>query len=1102
MKVFTTCLSLVFILFFIACKKNDNTLFTKLPETETGLNFRNLLKEDDKTFNIIFYPYFYNGAGVAAGDLNNDGLNDIFFTGNAVKNRLFINQGNFKFEDITVKSHVAEMAGWCTGVTMADVNEDGWLDIYVCRSALKSEHLRRNLLFINNHDLTFTESAATYGLDDPGYSTQASFFDYDLDGDLDMFLINQSTPDFSKGQIDYIQNRHKKLPVSLENKLFRNEHGKFVNVTAEAGISSNVFTFSLGLNTTDINQDGYPDIYIANDFKEPDYYYTNNGNGTFTNRMDRSMQHNSLYSMGVDVADFNNDLLPDIIVADMLAEDNYAQKMHMGGDNFTQYHHLFSNGMFPQYMKNCLQKNNGNGTFSEIAQLSKVSNTDWSWAPLFADFDNDGSKDLFITNGYKRDNTDIQFVVYSMNQSLRIQRGGDAVNVSEYISHMPGISLPNYIYRNSGQDSFESKIIEWGFDHATFSHGAAYADLDNDGDVDLITNNTDDYAGVYRNNSERLTQNHFLKIKLKGDKKNPYGIGAKLTIYSEAGTQYAELNPVRGFQSSCDMTLHFGLGEENFCDSVRVVWPGGKTQTIHNVAVDKTLPLNLADAHFTSTARNDLFEPLFQASDVFDYKHIENDENDFTRQFLLPHFLSHNGPSIATADVNKDGLDDVLVTGAKGRPAELFIQKRDGSFSKKPNPVFEDDKNAEDVDAVFFDADGDNDPDLYVVSGGYEFRSDDPLLADRLYLNDGSGTFAKTIDRIPRSSYSKKCVSPADIDADGDTDLFIGSAFVPGRYPESSQSMILLNDGHGKFKQDEHFVKSLGAINDAIWIDVNNDKRPDLVAAGEWTGIKIFVNSSQGLQDQSSTWLENPYTGWWTSLVSSDFDNDGDADFIAGNYGTNSQLTASIQNPLQVYFDDFDKNGSVDPIVTHYIKGKSFPMIPRDDMIGQMPSMKKKFPLYEPYANATIGDILSPEQISSCNKLAATTLNTTYFENRSGRFVEHRLPVEFQYAPIYAMTIMDVNGDGFSDIVACGNNEYNRIYLGRHDANNGFVFLNDGKGNFSHLSQRKSGLNIRGDVRSLAQVMDVLIIGINNDSLMSYRLSISPQKHSHLAGIN
>jgi enediyne biosynthesis protein E4 len=1076
-----------------ACEERPHTLFTRLSSKETGVTFRNLLIETDPSFNIIFYPYFYNGGGVAVGDLNNDGLTDIFFTGNMVKNRLFLNKGGFEFEDITVSSGVAEKEGWCTGATMADVNEDGWLDIYVCRSALDNVNFRKNLLFINNGDLTFTESASTYGLDDPGYSTQASFFDYDLDGDLDVFLINQSTPEFSKGQIDYIQNRYKKLPSGLENKLFRNDNKKFFNVTAEAGITSNVFTYSLGVNTTDINQDGFPDIYVANDFKEADYYYLNNGDGTFTNVMERTMQHNSLYSMGVDVADYNNDLLPDVMVADMLAEGNFAQKMHMGGDNYTQYRHLFANGMFPQFMKNCLQKNNGNGTFSEIAQLSGVSNTDWSWSPLFADYDNDGRKDLFITNGYKRDNTDIQFIVYSMNQSMRIQEGGAAVNVAEYISHMPGISLPNYAYKNIGNDQFVNKIKEWGLDHATFSHGAAYADLDNDGDLDLITNNTDDYAGVYRNNNELLANNNFLAINLEGDSGNIFGIGTKIYLYAGKERKYLEQNPVRGYQSSSDFKLHFGLGEIKIIDSLRIVWPGNIEQTLYNVSANSTLNLTIADTEAKSEAKSPL-QTYFESTNQMEFRHIENDANDFLRQFLLPHFFSHNGPSMASSDIDQDGITDIYIGGARGQEGSLFLGQSDGGFRRKSLGTFQQHKHSEDVDATFFDADGDDDQDLYVVSGGYEFEPADALLNDRIYINDGHGNFSYDEGRLPMLNFNKRCVASGDADGDGDIDLFLGGGFVPGRYPIAEESRILLNSGNGYFSiaPDYFFsMKASGSVNDAVWVDINRDSIPELVAAGEWTDIKIYRNTGSGLVDQSRYFLNVNRSGWWNTILAEDFDGDGDKDIIVGNYGHNSQLHVSTATPLQIHYDDFDQNGSIDPILSHFIQGKSVPLIPRDDLIGQIPSMKKKFPSYEPYADATVAEILSPEQISKATVLSVSEMSTIYLENRNNVFVLRDLPAEAQYAPVHAMFAVDINQDGYMDLIAAGNNKYNRIYLGRHDANNGFVFLNNGRGNFDYVPQYRSGLNINGDVRSIVQSNETLLFGINNDEVRGYRLRMN-----------
>ncbi len=640
-------------------------LFTKLGSGDTGIAFRNLLKEENPEFNILTYPYFYNGGGVAVGDVNNDGLDDLFFTGNMVRNKLYINRGDFRFEDVTGPAHVAEKEGWCTGVTMADINSDGWLDIYICRSGLPNTSYRKNLLFINNHDLTFTEQAAVYGLDDAGYSTQASFFDYDRDGDLDMVLINQSKPEYARGNLDFLQQRRQSIDSAFCNKLFRNDGGYFRDVTKQAGIGSTVFTFSLGLSTADINLDGWPDIYIANDFKEGDYYFINNHDGTFSNRLDDAFDHTALYSMGMDVADYNNDLLPDIVVADMLSEGNYAQKMHMGGDNYTQYKHLFSNGMPYQFMRNMLQRNNGDGTFSEIGRLAGVAATDWSWSPLLADLDNDGRRDLFISNGYMRDNTDMQFVVYSMNQSLQ---GPDAVTVPEYIAHMPGISLPSYIFRNVGDDMFTNVSAAWGIDDAGFSQGAAYADLDNDGDLDLVTNNTGDYASVYRNNCESMHTGHYLAVSLVGIKGNLTGIGAKVFAYAGGEQFYAEQLPVRGYQSSVSHNVHLGLGVHATLDSLKVLWPDGAVTRQRKVATDAKIVLRQADALKASIDSDSvLITPWLQVSAVPESHHKEPDANDFTVQFLLPHFMSHGGPCLAAGDINGDGLADVYAGGGRGQ---------------------------------------------------------------------------------------------------------------------------------------------------------------------------------------------------------------------------------------------------------------------------------------------------------------------------------------------------------------------------------------------------------------------------------------------------
>ena len=1084
----------VLVFFFIACKEKKVSLFTKMMEPETGIDFKNELKENNPDFNILTYPYFYNGGGIAVGDINNDGLPDLCFTGNMVKNRLYLNKGNFKFEDITETSLIGEIGGWCTGVTMVDINNDDWQDIYICRAGSPNENDRRNLLFINNHNFTFTEKAAAFGLDDQGYSTQSSFFDYDRDGDLDMFLINQSSPEFSKGKVENMQLRFQRGDSSLENKLYRNDNDHFVNVSATAGIGSNKLTFSLGLSTADINQDGWPDIYVTNDFKEPDYLYINNKDGTFTGKLEEQINHTSLFAMGIDINDYNNDMLPDIAELDMLPEDNHAQKMHLGADNFDEYHSLFSKGMPHQYMKNCLQKNNGDGTFSEIGQLAGISNTDWSWACLFADFDNDGLKDFFVSNGYKRNNTDMEFIKYSMDQVLKYQQGEEEVNVVNYIAHMPPIKLPNYIYQNKGNDHFEQKMKDWGFDDPTVSQGTVYVDIDNDGDLDMVINNTEGVAGLYKNNSEQLIKNNYLRIHLKGEVQNSLGIGTKILLYAGGETYYQEQLPVRGFQSSVDPVLHFGLSNKLIIDSIVIIWPDDKTQILRDIKVNQTLSVNKQEALQLFQYPIQPFQKklLEKKNDCISFTHHENNFNDFTVQPLLANYYTRQGPCMAVGDVNGDGLKDVFIGGAKDQPSSIFFQNTYGLFTPKFSPVINNDSLSEDVDAVLLDADNDNDLDLYVVSGGYEFIGSPPALNDRLYLNDGKGNYTKIENALPDFPANKSCVKPYDFDGDGDIDLFVGGTVLPGNWPSFAPSRLLLNDGKGNFTDcTQNFCKnlsSLGMVKDAAWVDVNNDKVKDLVIAGEWMSIKIFINNKQNLKDVSDTYITFSSAGWWNKILVNDFDKDGDEDLIIANYGTNGQIKVSQKEPVQLYNFDLDGNGTKDPVFSYFVQGISYPFITMDDLLQQVPSLKKSFFNYSSYADATIADIIPQEITATAKPLQATMFNTIYLENTGKAFVKKELPVQAQYAPVYAMCSADINADNNADVVLMGNNEYNRMRLSEYDANFGQVYLGDGKGNFKYLAQSVSGLSIKGDVRNAVFINDMLLVGINNQPVEAYQI--------------
>jgi hypothetical protein len=1068
------------------------TLFTKLSSEKTGITFINVNIETEQN-NILTYEYFYNGGGVAIGDINNDGLADIYFTSNSGPNNLYLNKGNLEFEDVTERSGASCERGWKTGVCMADVNGDGWLDIYVSRSGHSDNELRRNILLINNGDLTFTNKAREYGLDDDSYSTQAAFFDYDHDGDLDALLLNHSLLSISNSFDISTRNSKKRYP-HVGNKLLQNNNGKFIDVSNSLGIYGPSSNYGLGVSLSDVNNDSWLDIYTGSDYTGRDKLLLNQRGGFFNDETENRLSHISKFTMGSDIADINNDGLMDIYTLDMLPEGNQRQKQLLGSDRFDMFSAMVKNGLHHQYMRNMLHLNHTSGSFSEIGQLAGISNTDWSWGALIADYDNDCIQDLFVSNGFKRDLTDGDFARFKAFEEIMLARNqGRQIKTLDVINKFKENKLTNYVFKGKGDLTFTNATTHWGLEEPTLTNGVAYADLDNDGDLDLIMNNLNDKAGIYKNNSEILNKNHFLSIQLQGIDRNSSAIGSKISVYSGTSMLVRELLPVRGFQSSVDHTLHFGLGTLVKIDSIKIQWPKGEVQVVRNILVDQKLTIKQDDS---SCSKEQMVAPstLFSKINPINFVHDENAFIDFNTQPLLPQMYSTQGPALAIADVNNDGLQDVFVGGAKDQTSALFIQLKDGKYQIKKQSVFELNKGSEINDAGFFDMDQDGDQDLYALSGGYEFFENDQLLQDKLYENDGKGNFI--LKQLPDFAVSGSCVRPADVDRNGDLDLFVGGRIVPGKYPLSPTSYILKNDGKGIFSLAEDISKvfmDLGMVTDARWVDVNKDESPDLVVVGEWMPIKIFINQKGKLLDHSSVYIKEKSEGLWNCIIENDFDKDGDTDFVIGNYGLNSQMKASNSAPVTLVFDDFDNNGSVDPLLNYFVFDKVYPYASRDELTEQLPSFKKKFTTYRAYANATIDEVLTPEQLKSSQRLEAFNLQTCYMQNNDSAFELMPLPLPFQFAPIFSMLAVDVNQDGDTDVITGGNLSATRARTGKLTGNYGFVGYGDGRGNFKFADPSKTGLNIKGDVRHMIWDAGKLLVAVNNDSLKVYQ-----HQHSNL----
>ncbi|MFD3000163.1 VCBS repeat-containing protein [Pontibacter toksunensis] len=1061
-------------------------LFQSLSDAETGITFTNTLTETP-ALNVLEFEYFYNGGGVAAGDFNNDGLQDIFFSGNMVPSKLYLNKGNLRFEDITEQTGINTSGRWASGASVADVNNDGYQDIYVSVTGRTSPEKRKNLLYINNQDNTFTEAAQQYGLADDSYSTHAAFFDYDKDGDLDLYLLNHSleekNPNLLRPQVKDGSGKN-------TDKLYRNNgNNTFTDVSKQAGIQ--VEGQGLGVAISDINQDGWPDIYVSNDYLANDILYLNNGNGTFTDKAAAYFRHQSQSAMGNDVADFNNDGLVDIITVDMLPEDNLRSKLMFGGMNYDRFMGEIYNGYTPQYMRNTLQLNNGNGSFSEIGQLAGVHSTDWSWSPLLADFDNDGYKDLHITNGFPKDITNRDFIMYRM-QGLNSTVPMDVLNkeLMKVINQLPNAEKSNYMYRNNGDFTFSNQTKAWGLEVPSFSNGAVYADLDGDGDLDLVTNNINGKAFVYRNNADKQTGNNFLRIKLQGDKATAAGYGAKVRLSQNGKIQYQEYSPYRGFMSTVEPYLHFGLGQDSVITALEVTWPDGKEQHLENVKANQLLTLHYKDAAATKQLKKDAATPVFQnanAKHKINYTHKEEPYIDFKVQPLLPHKYSQNGPGISVGDVNGDGLEDFYVGGAFKYPGRIFQQSRNGTFTS--TAITDQTKYEEDMGSLFFDADSDGDLDLYVVSGGNEFPAGSPYFQDKLYRNDGKGNFKLDTQALPNTTTSGSFVTAADIDRDGDLDLFVGGRMYPQHYPAPAISYILLNEG-GKFRDATAQVcpelHNLGMLTSALWTDFDNDKAVDLVVTGEGMPITFFRNVNGKLQNvTAATGLPNT-SGWWNSLAAGDFDNDGDIDYVAGNLGLNTKLKASDNEPVSVYAADYDGNGSMDPIVAHYVMGKNVPARPRDDIFDQMVSMRRRFTTYDSYARASVTEVLSPAEIQRSYVQRSVNMQSSYVENLgNGKFRITSLPMQAQFAPVFGITVNDYDGDGNLDALLSGNSQAPEVLSGAYDAFTGLFLKGNGKGGFQPVSLQQSGFFVNGDAKGMAELTlyngQPLILAANND---------------------
>lgn len=1107
MKRYSFHFALLVLLALCSCTKKSDTLFQLKSPDDTGIEFSNTITETD-SLNILTYEYIYNGGGVAVSDFNNDGLQDIFFTGNESGNKLYINKGNFEFTDITQQAKVEGKDRWNAGVAVVDINHDGWMDMYVCATMKKDSVSRMNKLFINkglNKDGVpeFEDRAAQYGVGFGGYSVNAAFLDYDNDGDLDLYILTNvkvaSVP----------TNYHPKVTdgTSPNNDvLFRNNgNNTFTNVTNESGI--NTEGFGLGLSIADFNKDGWPDIYVSNDYLSNDNLFINNKNGTFTNSIAEFIGHQSQFSMGNDAADINNDGLPDIITLDMLPEVNARKKTTIGNKSYQNYINNEKYNYEYQYVRNMLHLNNGLDKkikFSEIGELAGVHQTEWSWSPLFADFDNDGYKDLFITNGFPKDITDKDFANFRADV-------GNIAGVRYMLDSIPIVRIPNYGYKNNGDLTFTDVTKKWGLDKPSFSNGAAFVDLDNDGDLDYVVNNINDQAFVYENTlnpaeKKSSEEYNFIRIKLKGEAPNTNALGARITIFTKDKLQYAEQSLSRGFLSSVEDVVHFGVGKIQQIDSLIVEWPDKKITRLKDLNVNQVITIEQRSTEKTATklmaTGETLFKNVTQRVKIA-FKHSEEDQIDFNLQRTIPHKFSQAGPGLCAGDINKDGLDDIIIGGSKDRYTSAYIQKQNGTFEFRENILNEKEKPEEDEGLLFFDADNDNDLDVYAVSGSFEPGKSFDIYQDRLYLNNGKGEFNVDVSALPDTKSSGSCVRAADYDADGDLDLFVGGRIELGSYPLSPESYLLRND-HGKFTNVTDVVcselKRPGMITDAVWSDFDTDGKIDLILAGEFMPVTFFKNDGVHFKKLTATGIENR-TGWWNSITAGDYDTDGDVDYVVGNLGLNNNFQADERYPLKVFAKDFDGNGSIDPILACYQRTSMesdakqlYPVHFWDELNSQSPKFRKKFSSYKQYSRAGMNDVLTEDDLNGATILEANTMATSYLENQgNGKFRMIQLPVGAQIAPVNGMITDDLNNDGNLDVLMIGNNYGNEVFAGRFDAFTGVVLLGNGKGQLTAKQSAQTGFYVPGDAKSLTQLYDakgrtLFVASQNQDSLKVFTM--------------